>query len=131
MSSTEPEFLQQKNGWQPQGCVIVEKDAVTGAWKGNIIQIQLNFYSEKELVELVAWAVAHGYRPSGNSVKCISSNELFGMPQEEVPVCPVHKTKMSHSQKFRGYYCTERDGDKWCKCSARPDASGRLIIKRQ
>lgn len=123
------DFLKQPNGWQPQGCIVVEKFSVTGPWKGKVVQVHLNFFSDKELAECVAWAIASGYQPATPSQNVIRSTDLFGPGTEEVPQCPDHHCPMEPSKKFDGFYCKRKVGTGWCPHKATRNAAGALVVK--
>jgi hypothetical protein len=129
MSTSEPDFLKHRDGWQPQGCIIVEKFSTVGTWAGKVVQVHLNFFSAKELADAVAWAVANGYQPAMPSQNVIRATDLFAPGPETIPQCPDHHCPMEPSKKFDGFFCKRKNGSEWCKRKATRNAAGALVVK--
>ena len=58
--------------------------------------------------------------------------ELAETLPRAVPVCPEHhKVPMKPSTKFGGFYCSAKDGDKWCKEGRMIEAAFRCVLEEQ
>lgn len=56
---------------------------------------------------------ANDWRPAGGPMPQAHANGATN-DGETPPICPVHNAPMKKS-KYKGWYCTKRTGDEYCK----------------
>lgn len=125
---SEATRLEAGGNWQAQGYLVVYKRATQGVWNGKVIQLQLQFWSAKELGEAVAWAIANGYAPEQMNGLPSITQASYDPSAGNVPMCPDHNIPMRPSKKLGEYYCPKRVGGGFCKRKgSAPNAGGARI----
>lgn len=112
---SEAARLEAGGDWQPQGLLRVYKQSEKGNWAGQVVCIELQFWSAKELGQAVAWAQSNGYKAewskSGGQIGQLDAFSTNG----PVPMCPVHNSPMRASKEPGAFFCPKRVGGGFCK----------------
>lgn len=100
--------------WQPCGTIALEKMSTKGEWAGQLVRIELYFYSAEELGKAVEWATKNGYKPVGRLADELNQTIAPLDVQSTAPTCPVHHVPMKKSNNGKGWYCSKKVPGGFC-----------------